>query len=194
MNPSPTAVAGVAGSGLYRNLWRFAAGARLTLAAAVALLIASQLLRLTLPWLAGHAIDALQAGGADAAWHAGGWALAMLVMSIAAWSMHGPGRILEREVGVRVRRSFTDALFDKLAAAPLKWHDRHAPSDLQQRMSQSSGALDDFAQNQYRRPAGPRDVRRHARRARHVRADDRHRRGRRRTACWSSSGCASTAR
>jgi ATP-binding cassette subfamily B protein len=135
--------------GLYRSLWRFAAGARLKLVAGITLLIGSQLLRLLVPWFAGRAIDALQAGGPGAALHAGEWIGALVGTAVATWGLHGPGRVLERAVGVRVRAAITEALFDRLAAAPLKWHDRHAASDLQQRMSQSSGALDEFAQNQY---------------------------------------------
>ena len=135
--------------GLYRNLWRFSAGSRVALVGGASLLIASQLLRLALPWFAGQAINVLQAGGPDFALHAGGWVCALLATSMGAWALHGPGRVLERTVGVRVRRGVSGALFDKLAAAPLKWHDGHPASDLQQRMSQASGALDGFAQNQY---------------------------------------------
>ncbi len=135
--------------GLYRNLWRFAAGSRLALLAGAGLLIGSQLLRLALPWFAGHAINVLQAGGADYALRAGGWVCALVTTCAVVWALHGPGRVLERAVGIRVRRGVSEALFDKLSNAPLKWHDRHPASDLQQRMGQASGALDDFAQNQY---------------------------------------------
>ncbi len=135
--------------GLYRNLWRFAAGSRLALVGGASLLIGSQLVRLSLPWLAGQAINVLQAGGPQLVLHAGPWVCALLAASAGAWALHGPGRVLERAVGVRVRRGVSEALFDKLASAPLRWHDGHASSDLQQRMSQATGALDDFAQNQY---------------------------------------------
>ena len=138
-----------AGAGLYRNLWRFAAGARLALLSGAALLIGSQLLRLALPWFAGRAIDVLQVGGSTDVLVAGEWIAALLATVAVAWAMHGPGRVLERAVGVRVRRNVSEALFERLARAPLRWHDRHAASDLQQRMAQASGALDDFAQNQY---------------------------------------------
>ena len=138
-----------AGAGLYRNLWRFAAGARLALLSGAALLIGSQLLRLALPWFAGRAIDVLQVGGSTDVLRAGEWIAALLATVAVAWAMHGPGRVLERAVGVRVRRNVSEALFERLAKAPLRWHDRHPASDLQQRMAQASGALDDFAQNQY---------------------------------------------
>ena len=144
-----TVHASPASRGLYRSLWHFAAGSRLALVAGTALLIASQLLRLVVPWLAGQAIDVLQLGGTDSALRAGCWVVALLVTSVVTWGLHGPGRVLQRAVGVRVRRGITEALMDKLTNAPLRWHDQHAASDLQQRMNQSSGALDEFAQNQY---------------------------------------------
>ncbi len=146
---SPSAVTAPPTGGLYRSLWRFSAGSRVALVGGASLLIGSQLLRLALPWFAGQAINVLQAGGPDFALHAGGWVCGLLATAIGAWALHGPGRILERAVGVRVRRGVTGALFDKLAAAPLKWHEQHPASDVQQRMSQASGALDSFAQNQY---------------------------------------------
>ena len=136
-------------NGLYRSLWRFASGSRLALIGGAALLVGSQLMRLALPWFVARAIDVLQVGGPDVGRRAGGWICALLATAALTWVLHGPGRILERAVGVRVRRNVSAALFDKLASAPLSWHDRHAASDLQQRMGQASGALDDFAQNQY---------------------------------------------
>lgn len=135
--------------GLYRSLWHYAAGARLTLVGAAALLAASQLLRLAVPWFAGQAIDALQVASADFVWRSLGWIAALFATCVATWGLHGPGRVLERAVGVRVRRAVTEQLFEKLANAPLKWHDRHAGSDLAQRVTQASGALDEFAQSQY---------------------------------------------
>ena len=144
MNTDP-----IAGAGLYPSLWRFARGARPALIAGAALLIASQALRLLLPWFAGEAINVLQAGAPGYALHAGAWIAALIATSVVVWALHGPGRVLERAVGVHVRRAITNALVDKLAAAPLKWHDRHPASDLQQRASQAADALDQFAQNQY---------------------------------------------
>jgi ABC-type multidrug transport system fused ATPase/permease subunit len=137
------------GQHLYAQLWHYARGARGMFVAAIALLTASQLVRLAVPWLAGRAIDVLQTGGPGASATAGQWVVALLATAIVVWALHGPGRVLEREVGVRVRRAVTDALVAKLARAPLAWHDRHTASDLAQRVSQASGALDDFTQNQY---------------------------------------------
>jgi ABC-type multidrug transport system fused ATPase/permease subunit len=135
--------------GLYRNVWRHARGARLALVGSMLLLVASQLVKLVVPWCAAQAVDALQAGGPDRLPRALAWIGAVLAACVASWALHGPGRVLERRVGMRVRQSMADTLYARLAAAPLAWHERHHSSDLQQRVRQSTGALVDFAQNQY---------------------------------------------
>ena len=131
---------------LYGALWLYAAGARRQLLGATALLTASQLMRLTMPWLAGQAINALQAGSlADSA----RWIGALAGIYVLSWTVHGPGRILERNVGVRVRESLADDLYGRIASAPLAWHDGHHSGELQHRVHQASKALSDFAQNQF---------------------------------------------
>lgn len=134
---------------LYRHLWRHAEGARWTLLFAGALLIGSQLVKLLLPWMAAQAIDALQRGGASAVGEAAGWVAALLGIYVTSWSMHGPGRVFERNVAVRVRTGIATALYAKLMRAPLAWHDRHHSGDVQQRVNQATHALYNFAQNQF---------------------------------------------
>ncbi len=67
--PAASASLGV----LYRSIWRFAEGVRGALVGAAVLLTASQALKLTTPWFAGQAINALQQGGAGAAGRAALW-------------------------------------------------------------------------------------------------------------------------
>ena len=135
--------------GLYRNVWRHAAGARLSLVGSMLLLIASQVVKLSVPWCAAKAIDALQAGGPRMMQHALAWVAAVLGAYVGCWMLHGPGRVLERTVGMRVRESLGDTLYARLAKAPLSWHERHHSTEMQQRAGQATGALYDFAQNQF---------------------------------------------
>ncbi len=135
--------------GLYRNVWRHAAGARVALAGSMVLLVASQVVKLCVPWCAAKAIDALQVGSPDMLRHALAWVSCVLAAYVGCWMLHGPGRVLERTVGMRVRKSLAQGLYERLAAAPLSWHEAHHSSDLQQRAGQATGALYDFAQNQF---------------------------------------------
>jgi len=131
---------------LYSALWRFALGARTQLVGALSLLTASQVIRLAMPWLAGKAINALQQGELGTASR---WIALLVAVYLVSWGLHGPGRVLERNVGVRVRETLADTLYARIAAAPLTWHDAHHSGELQHRVHQASRALSDFAQNQF---------------------------------------------
>lgn len=137
---------GSAARDLYRALWQHAHGVRRHLLGAAGLLSAAQLLRLTMPWLAAQAINALQQGQMDVA---GRWIVYLIGIYLLSWLLHGPGRILERNVGVRVRERLSDQLYARIAMAPLAWRDGRHSGELQHRVVQSSRALSDFAQNQF---------------------------------------------
>jgi len=136
-------------AGLYRGVWRYAQGARVAMLASMSLLMASQLVRLAVPWFAAQAIDALQKGGPGSLGRALGWVGCVMGASIGSWMLHGPGRVLERRVGMRVREALADELYTRLTAAPLGWHERHHSSDMQQRVRQSTQALYEFSANQF---------------------------------------------
>ncbi|MBK4738851.1 ABC transporter ATP-binding protein [Noviherbaspirillum sp. DKR-6] len=135
--------------GLYASIWRHAAGARRQLLISWLLLVAAAVLELVAPWLAARAIDTLQKNGAGALTHAAGYVGAILAVSGLAWALHGPGRIGERTVALRIRQRFSDALYAKLMRLPMSWHDRHHSGEVQQRIGQSTSALYNFAQSQF---------------------------------------------
>ena len=131
---------------LYRALWQHAEGVRGQLVGAAALLGGSQIVRLAMPWLAAQAINALQKGQVATA---GRWIAVLMGVYLVSWLLHGPGRVLERNVGVRVRERLADQLYGRITAAPLAWRDGHHSGELQHRVHQASRALSDFAQNQF---------------------------------------------
>lgn len=133
---------------LYRHIWKHAEGVRHRLIASTGLLVGSQVVELLVPYLAAQAINHLQ-GGTDGFKGAALWIPAIIGIYALTWLMHGPGRVLERSVGVRVRQSLADTLYTRLSRAPLAWHDRHHSGDVQHRMGQATKALSDFAQNQF---------------------------------------------
>ena len=145
--PRPPAIGlGSAAHDLFGALWLHAVGARTQLLGAAALLSAAQLMRLAMPWLAAQAINALQQDNLPAA---GRWIVYLIGIYLLSWLLHGPGRVLERNVGVRVRERLADQLYARIAAAPLAWRDGRHSGELQHRVVQASRALSDFAQNQF---------------------------------------------
>jgi ATP-binding cassette, subfamily B, bacterial len=135
--------------GLYRNMWRYATGVRLKLAMTWAMLVGAALMELLSPWLGAQALNALQQDGTQALSTAAYYGAAIIAAAIAAWSLHGPGRVGERRIALIVRKNFINALYAKLMRLPLAWHNRHHSGEVQQRISQASLALHSFTQNQF---------------------------------------------
>ena len=134
---------------LYRELWRFAAGRRSTLMWAVLLLIGSQGFKLTVPALAGTALNTLQAQGLAGLSQAAQMVALVFLATLASWLMHGPGRILERNVALVVRQRVSTDLMERLYAAPLAWHETQHGVETAHRVQQTTRALYDFAQSQF---------------------------------------------
>jgi ATP-binding cassette subfamily B protein len=134
---------------LYGELWRQARGSRHLLAAAFALLIGAQVLLLGTPLLAAKAINALQLQGTRGMKEAGLWLVGAVLLAAASWLLHGPGRLLERHVSLRVRKRLSLSLIDRLFALPLGWHEAHHSGATAHRVQQSSHALYAFAQSQF---------------------------------------------
>jgi ABC-type multidrug transport system fused ATPase/permease subunit len=134
---------------LYSELWRLARGERLRLLAGMALLVAAQGVLLFVPYIAGLAINALQTQGVNGLRDAGQWLLLVLGATVGSWLLHGPGRILERNVALTVRQRISTGLAERLMALPLSWHESNHSGATAHRVQQSSNALSGFAQSQF---------------------------------------------
>jgi len=134
---------------LYRELWRQSRGARGKLLGGMALLVGAQVVLLSVPYLAGRAIDALQTQGAAGLQDAGLWLLLVIAATAGSWLLHGPGRILERHVALTVRTRIAQGLTERLFQAPLCWHEDSHSAATAHRVQQSSQALCAFAQSQF---------------------------------------------
>lgn len=134
---------------LYRAMWQHAAGARGKLAAALGLQGGSQVVKLALPFMAAQAINTIQSHGREGLAGAALWIAGALALHVLSWLLHGPARVLERTVALRVRQSVSDTLYTRLVGAPLPWHQQHHSGDLQHRVGQASRALSGFTQTQF---------------------------------------------
>ncbi len=110
---------------------------------------ASSAIKLLIPMLAASAINAVQLSGSGSIAHAGWMILGIVGVQAAVWMLHGPGRVMERVVGMRVRANAADAIYSKLIALPLGWHEQHHSGEVQHRTQQATGALYEFTQNQF---------------------------------------------
>ena len=134
---------------LYATLWRHAEGRRGKVVVFVVLLVMAQVVRLTIPWFFGEAVNALQAQGTEGITRARNDLLLMLAAVGVAWTMHGPARIVERFTALVVRERFADALHAKALALPVRWHEQHHSGDTLHRMTRATSSLASFAQSQF---------------------------------------------
>src|SRR5256714_4441384 len=134
---------------LYETLWRHAEGRRGKVVLFVVLLVTAQLVRLTIPWFFGEAVNALQTRGMEGITRARNDLLLMLAAVGVAWVMHGPARILERFTALVVRERFADSLHAKTLALPVRWHEQHHSGDTLHRMTRAATSLASFGQSQF---------------------------------------------
>lgn len=146
-NASTTAAPGLVG--LFRAFWRFAEGKRRRSIASSTLLIGSQLVKLGIPWLAAQAVNTIQTSALADLQHVGGLMAAILLASVLSWALHGPGRVIERSVGIQVRSNLADGIYRRLSNLPLAWHEAHHSGETLHRVDKTTHALYDFAQNQF---------------------------------------------
>ena len=115
----------------------------------VVLLVLAQVIRLTVPWFFGQAVNALQKNGMEGIAEARNDLLLMLAAVGVAWTLHGPARILERFTALLVRERFADALHAKALALPVRWHEQHHSGETLHRMTRATASLASFAQSQF---------------------------------------------
>ncbi len=134
---------------LYKHLWAQSYGHRGQLLGAVALLLTAQCVLLGVPYFAGRAINTLQANGSSGIGDAGLWLLLVIGATAVSWVFHGPGRLLERNVALEIRRRISGGLFERLLSLPLSWHEANHSGVTAHRLQQSSSALSAFTQSQF---------------------------------------------
>src|SRR3954467_7521955 len=93
-------------AGLYRTLWHYAAGDQRRVILFTTLLILAQAVKLAIPYLSGAAVEAMQAKGDEAPGVAAPDMALIFLACVASWALHGPARVLERFVAIRIRERF----------------------------------------------------------------------------------------
>ena len=136
-------------AGLYRTLWHYADGDQRRVVLFMTLLIVAQALKLAIPYLSGAAVEAMQAKGDEALGAAARDMALIFLACVASWALHGPARVLERFVAIRIRERFADTLYVKVTSLPLDWHEHHHSGETIERVQKSGSALFGFAQNQF---------------------------------------------
>src|SRR3989344_2226184 len=65
------------------------------------------------------------------------------------WFFHGPARVVERKVALKIQQTFRLGLYKQLTQLPLVWHQDHHSGNIIIRLNRAATALYQFAENQF---------------------------------------------
>jgi ATP-binding cassette subfamily B protein len=101
------------------------------------------------PYAFGRAIDVLQNFAASRVNEIVGWLVFGVVVMLLFWVFHGPARVVERKVALKIQQNFKSNLYEQLTRLPLKWHQNHHSGNIITRINRSTNALHRFAEHQF---------------------------------------------
>lgn len=134
---------------LIRTVWHYGAPWRPTIVGYyIAFIIAEAFLSLT-PYAFGRTIDVLQHFTAERLNEVIFWLGFGVLVSLLFWIFHGPSRIIERRVALRIQQALRLNLYEQLTHMPLKWHQDHHSGNIITRVNRASVALHRFAESQF---------------------------------------------
>ena len=110
---------------LIRAVWRHGANWRGTIVGYYLAYIIAQCFLSLSPFAFGQAIDVLQHFEANRLNDVIFWLSAGVVVMLLFWIFHGPARIIERHVALKIQQHFRLKMYEDLTHLPLKWHQEH---------------------------------------------------------------------
>ncbi|KTC71583.1 ATP-binding transmembrane ABC transporter [Legionella birminghamensis] len=114
----------------------------------IAYIIAQAFISLS-PYTFGKTIDVLQHFSPGRLHEVVYWLVAGVLLLPLFWLFHGPARVVERRVALKIQQSFQLQIYRKLTELPLKWHQDHHSGNIITRLNRASTALRRFAEEQF---------------------------------------------
>lgn len=134
---------------LIRSVWRYGEKWHRTIIGYYLAFIIAQIFNSINPYAFGRAIEALQNYRTEGLSEIIFWLSIGVVVLLLFWLFHGPARVIERHVALKIQQTFRLKLYEDLTRLPLKWHQDHHSGNILTRVSRSSTALHKFAENQF---------------------------------------------
>lgn len=134
---------------LFRTVWLYGSSWRIHIVGYCCAYVIAQISLSLSPYALGNAIDILQEFGLLKYKEIILWLLSGLFALIIYWIFHGPARIVERKVALKLKQNFKLSMYDKLTCLELKWHQHHHSGNVISRIQRSSNALYHFAESQH---------------------------------------------
>lgn len=77
------------------------------------------------------------------------WLIFEVLMVPLFWLFHGPARVVERKIALKIQQSLRMRIYTHLTQLPLKWHQDNHSGSIISRIERAALALYSFAENQF---------------------------------------------
>ena len=134
---------------LIRTVWHYGAPWRLSIIGYYVAYIIAQISMGFGPYALGRTIDILQHFSENQFSQVVFWLSINILVLLIFWLFHGPARVLERQVALKIQQAFQIRLYEQCTHLPLKWHQDHHSGNLITRINRAATALKRFAENQF---------------------------------------------
>ncbi|MGD9592782.1 MAG: ABC transporter ATP-binding protein [Candidatus Berkiella sp.] len=134
---------------LIQSVWHYGATLRPAIVGYyIAFILAQATLSLS-PYALGRAIDVLQNFTANRLNEVIYWLCFGIGVMLVFWLFHGPARVIERKVALKIQQTFKLKIYEDMTHLPLKWHQDHHSGNTITRVNRSAASLYRFAGDQF---------------------------------------------
>lgn len=134
---------------LIRSVWRYGANWHFAIVGYYLAYVAAQMFNSISPYAFGKAIDVLQNFHAGRMHEIIVWICISVSGVFLFWVFHGPARVIERKVALKIQQNFRLKMYENLTRLPLKWHQEHHSGNIITQINRTSTALYTFAETQF---------------------------------------------
>lgn len=114
----------------------------------IAYIIAQAALSLN-PYAFGHTIDILQHFDPSRIGEVVFWLAFSVIVILVFWLFHGPARIVERNIALKIQQNYRLNVYEQLSHLPLSWHQNHHSGNIITRLNRAAVALRQFGESQF---------------------------------------------
>lgn len=134
---------------LVRTSWQYAGVHRWQMAVFILMTIGANIANSVQPFIIGKLINQLQQGSGDLMQDSIFWMAVSVGLMALFWALHGPSRVIERNVSFYIRNSFQQHYYNLISYLPMHWHREHHTGNTVNRINKAAQGLYGFADEQY---------------------------------------------
>ena len=134
---------------LIRTVWHYGKPWRASIIAYYVAFIVAQGFLSLVPYSLGRTIDVLQHFEQGDLPQVIFWLGVGVGVLLVFWIFHGPARVVERTIALKIQQAVRLNLYQQLTHLPLKWHQNHHSGNIITRINRSATSLHRFAENQF---------------------------------------------